>query len=52
MPISVLIAVSARANSIDTRVPYSTRASTSRAWSSVPSQLTADGGLGAGTNKS
>ena len=45
---AALMAVKARANRIDTRAPKITRANTSRDWSSVPSQFTADGGLGAG----
>ncbi|MCY1443521.1 hypothetical protein D9M71_599440 [compost metagenome] len=49
---NTLTTVRAKANSNDTRVPYSTRASTSRPWSSVPSQLLALGGLGVGTCRS
>ncbi|MNN28904.1 hypothetical protein D3C81_1424870 [compost metagenome] len=52
MPIRALTKVSIKANRIDTRAPKITRARTSRAWSSVPSQLTLEGGLGAGVFRS
>ncbi|MCY1448048.1 hypothetical protein D9M71_646950 [compost metagenome] len=52
MPISALTNVSIKANRIETRAPKITRANTSRAWSSVPSQFTFDGGLGAGLFRS
>ena len=49
MPMSVPVTVSAMANQMLTRKPYSSRASMSRPLSSVPSQLIAVGPDGAGS---
>jgi len=52
MPTTALMAVRIKANRMEIRAPKITRASTSRAWSSVPSQLLLLGGLGAGCVRS